>query len=102
MKFLPRLLPALLTPFARSGVLDLDANRHNLTALAGQGAKGFLIAGSTGEGPYLEPGERTALLETARDTLGNNPFLLCGISAETTRMALAQAAEAEAGGVDAV
>ena len=69
MRTPPRLLPALVTPFTRSGDLDLAAHRYNLTFLTSQGIKGFLIAGSTGEGPYLEPGERLSLLEVARDTL---------------------------------
>ncbi|NIA25080.1 MAG: hypothetical protein GWP04_05875 [Gammaproteobacteria bacterium] len=98
----PRLLPALISPFTRTGDLDLDAHRHNLTALAERTVKGFLIAGSTGEGPYLEPGERQALLETARDTLGTKPFLLCGIAAETTRRAVRQTTEAVEAGADAV
>jgi len=98
----PRLLPALVTPFTRSGDLDLDAHRHNLTTLAERTIKGFLIAGSTGEGPYLEPGERRTLLETARQTLGEKPFLLSGIAAETTRTATRQVAEAVESGADAV
>lgn len=102
MRTPPRLLPALVTPFDRSGDLDVDAHRHNLTALSGQGVRGFLIGGSTGGGPYLEPGERQPLLETARDTLGTRPFLLCGIAAETTRLAVRQAQEAVAGDADAV
>ena len=102
MKTPPHLLPALVTSFTHSGELDLDVHRHNLKHLIGQGAKGFLIAGSTGEGPYLEPRERTALLETARNTPSKRTFLLCGISAETNRVALAQAKEARVGGADAV
>jgi dihydrodipicolinate synthase/N-acetylneuraminate lyase len=94
MRTPPRLLPALVTPFTRSGEVDLGAHRHNLTFLTDQGVKGFLLAGSTGEGPYLEPGERRSLLETARKTLGKRPFLLSGIATETTRAAIAQAEEA--------
>jgi dihydrodipicolinate synthase/N-acetylneuraminate lyase len=102
MRTPPRLLPALVTPFTRSGEVDLGAHRHNLTFLTDQGVKGFLLAGSTGEGPYLEPGERRSLLETARKTLGKRPFLLSGIATETTRAAIAQAEEAAQGGADAV
>jgi 4-hydroxy-2-oxoglutarate aldolase len=98
----PFLLPALVTPFTRSGDIDLAAHRHNLAFLSDQGIQGFLIGGSTGEGPYLEPGERRSLLATARDTPGGSPFLLAGIAAETTRTAIVQAQEAEDGGADAV
>jgi 4-hydroxy-2-oxoglutarate aldolase len=102
MKTPPRLLPALVTPFTRSGDLDLAAHQHNLAGLTEQGVRGFLLAGSTGEGPYLEPGERLALVQRARGTLAKRPFLLAGIAAETTRAALAQAREAEHGDADAV
>lgn len=96
------LVPALVTPFTRVGDIDLDAHRRNLHDLAQRSIKGFLIAGSTGEGPYLEPGERGALLDAARDELGERPFLLCGVAAETLRGAAAQVEEAAGAGADAV
>lgn len=98
----PRLLPALITPFTRRGELDLDAHAHNLRTLSERGIRGFLIGGSTGEGPYLEPGERRTLTAVARETLGRRAFLMTGVAAETRRTALAQLAEAEEGGADAV
>lgn len=98
----PRVLPALVTPFTRRGELDLEAHRHNLHLLASQGVAGFLVAGSTGEGPYLEPGEREALVTTARAELGKGTFLMCGVAAETRRVAEEQVAEASRGGADAV
>jgi dihydrodipicolinate synthase/N-acetylneuraminate lyase len=102
MRTPPRLLPALLTPFTRSGELDLDAYRHNLRYLTEREIKGFLIGGSTGEGPYLEIGERQTLMAAARQELGKRPFLLVGIAAESLRVALAQAEEAAAAGADAI
>ena len=102
MRTLPHLLSALVTPFTRSGELDLDAHRFNLGVLTDRGIKGFLIGGSTGEGPYLDPGEREALVGTARQELGKRPFLLAGIAGESLRAASAQAEEAAAAGADAV
>ncbi len=102
MRTPPRLLPALITPFTRRGDLDLPAHVHNLTTLWERGIRGFLLGGSTGEGPYLEPGERRALTATARETLGRRAFLMTGVAAESTRAALAQTAEAVEGGADAV
>jgi len=98
----PHLLPALVTPFTRSGELDLDAHRYNLRELTARGISGFLIGGSTGEGPYLDRGERGALVAAARQELGSHPFLLAGIAAESLRAALAQAEEAAVAGADAV
>jgi dihydrodipicolinate synthase/N-acetylneuraminate lyase len=95
-------MPALLTPFDDAGELHLAAHRHNLQHLSAIGVEGFLIAGSTGEGPYLDSGERQRLVEAARDTLGESVYLACGVAAESVRSAAAQIGEAAAGGADAV
>jgi 4-hydroxy-tetrahydrodipicolinate synthase len=98
----PHLLPALVTPFDRKGDLDVEAHRHNLTTLWDRGVKGFVLAGSTGEGPYLEPGERASLVATARETLQDRAYLICGVNAETLRQARPLIAEAADAGADAV
>jgi dihydrodipicolinate synthase/N-acetylneuraminate lyase len=98
----PRLMPALITPFDKAGELDLVAHRHNVGLLWDRGMRGFVVGGSTGEGPYLEPGERQALVEHARTALGKKAYLVCGVAAETTRQARNMIAEASAGGTDAV
>jgi len=95
-------MPALITPFDRAGEIDLGAHRHNLGILSEKGIRGFLLAGSTGEGPYLEPGERYPLVSAARKTLGRRVHLVCGVTAETTRLGLRLVAEAADGGADAV
>lgn len=97
---LPTLMPALITPFAATGDLDLDAHRRNVTFLVAAGLAGFVVGGSTGEGPYLEPGERGLLLRTARDA-APDATLVGGINAETVRLALAQIEEAAEAGADA-
>lgn len=94
-------MPALITPFTTRGEIDLDSHAHNVATLAGRGITGFLIAGSTGEGPYLEQGERTRLVSAAGEA-SPRAFLLCGIAAESLRGAIGQAEEAAAGGADAV
>jgi dihydrodipicolinate synthase/N-acetylneuraminate lyase len=94
-------MPAIVTPFTEAGEVDLDAHRHNLAALSDRGVKGFLLAGSTGEGPYLDSGERASLVETARKALPD-AYLLCGVAAESVRQGIAQVKEAVHGGADAV
>jgi 4-hydroxy-tetrahydrodipicolinate synthase len=93
---------ALITPFDAAGSIDRNAHRHNLRMLADHGVEGFLIGGSTGQGPYLDPGERGALTATARDELGSSAFLLTGISAQSVRQAVAQITEAAEAEADAV
>jgi len=98
----PRTMVALITPFAPDGTLDAAAHAGNLLILADRGLDGFLLGGSTGQGPYLEPGEREALTTVARTILGEGAFLLVGISAQSVRQAVPQVAEAADGGADAV
>ncbi|HUG74539.1 MAG TPA: dihydrodipicolinate synthase family protein [Acidimicrobiia bacterium] len=101
MRTPPRLMPAIVSPFDDAGELDLDAHRHNVSLLAGRGVEGFVIGGSNGEGPYLEPGERARLtrvtLETAPDA-----FVLVGIVAESLRSTMGLVAEVSDTGADAV
>ena len=102
MKPFPRAMPAIITPFDDHQDLDLDAHRHNVTLLGELGYEGFVLAGSTGEGPLLEPGERRRLAAASREAAGDDAFLLCGINAETNRIAASQIAEAAEGDADAV
>lgn len=102
MRTPPTVMPAMVTPFDENGEIDDAAHRHNLRTLNERGLGGYVVGGSTGEGPYLEPGERNRLLALARREIGNEPFLLAGIGAESVRQALAQIAEATDGGADAV
>ena len=95
------MMPALVTPFDKGGDLDLDAHSHNLATLVEKGVQGFLIGGSTGEGPYLERGERERLVSTAREELGDKPFIACGVSVESLRAAKVATSEAAEAGADA-
>jgi len=90
-------MPALITPFTQRGEIDTKAHTHNMRVLADRGIEGFVIGGSNGEGPYLEPGERQQLVKAGRR---RKAHLMVGIAAESTRMALAQVAEATEGGAD--
>lgn len=101
MRTPPRAMPALITPFTADGDLDVAGHAANLEKLTAQGVEGFLLAGSTGEGPYLEPGERHLLIGTARETLGETAYVLGGVAAQSVRQAMAQTDELVAGGADA-
>jgi len=95
----PDYMPALITPFTRSGEIDTRAHTVNLKTLAGAGIGGFVIGGSNGEGPYLEPGERQRLVKAGRR---RKAHFMVGIAAESTRVALEQVEEAIEGGADSV
>ena len=94
-------MPALITAFDAEERIDAAAHEHNLSVAVTAGTEGVLVAGSTGEGPYLEPGERELLNSITRGAFPDLT-IICGISAETDRQAQIQMAEAEVGGADAV
>ncbi len=92
-------MPALITPFTKSGEIDIEAHTSNLRILAEKGIEGFVIGGSNGEGPFLEPGERQRLVRSGRR---RKTHFMVGIAAETTRVGLKQMQEAVDGGADTV
>ena len=99
MNPLPEYMPALITPFTQRGEIDRKAHTHNMRVLAGYGIEGFVIGGSNGEGPFLEPGEREKLVKAGRR---RKAHFMVGIAAESTRIALSQVAEAAEGGADSL
>jgi 4-hydroxy-tetrahydrodipicolinate synthase len=62
-------LAAVPTPFTAEGALDSATARRLLTFLAGT-VDGVLIAGTTGEFPALDDGERLELIETGLEAAG--------------------------------
>lgn len=100
MRKLPTALPAIITPFDQDLDLDTDAHEHNIAHLASQGCTGYLVAGSTGEGPYLDPGERATLVSSTRRA-GPDAAILCGVNGESVHQALRQIDEAAGAGADA-
>ncbi len=101
MRTPPHYMPALITPFDDEGQIIVEAHAHNLRLQAARGVTGFVLGGSTGEGPYLEAGERALLLREARLELGEDPFLVCGVAAQSVRQANTQILEIADGGADA-
>jgi len=94
----PRVMPALVTAMDTSGEIDADAHISNVGVAVDAGAGGVLIGGSTGEGPYLENGERSKLIKATRDTFPDLT-IVAGVFAQSIRQAerqICEAADAEA------
>lgn len=81
----------LLTPFALNGRAHLDA-----------GMSGLVVAGSTGEAPFLSDDERGHLVERARCVVEGDNVLIVGAGAESTAHTIARARAAAERGADAV
>ncbi|MEJ2007289.1 MAG: dihydrodipicolinate synthase family protein [Acidobacteriota bacterium] len=92
----------IMTPYNRRGDIDEGAFRSNLRRYVKGGFDGVVVAGSTGEGPYLNETERLRLVELARPLIRTPQLLLVGTGVETTRQTIHLSKEAIARGADAV
>ena len=92
----------VVTPFNHRGELDESAFRFNVRRYVKKGFNGVLIAGSTGEGPYLAERERLRLVELARPLIPAPQLLLVGTGVETTRDTIRLSKEAVNRGADAL
>ena len=94
--------PPLVTPFNRSGGIDFSHFRENVKSYAGTGVAGIVIAGSTGEAPYLTEQERVKLVEAARDLVRPPQILIVSTGLESTLLTIKLSREAIARGADAL
>ncbi|MGH9377827.1 MAG: dihydrodipicolinate synthase family protein [Terriglobia bacterium] len=94
--------PPMATPFNRRGGIDEGAFRANLRRLAESGLSGVLVAGSTGEAPYLTENERLRLVEIGRAAIKPPQLLIAGTGLEGTAQTLKISREAIARGADAI
>lgn len=106
MAVVPRPLEGILapvtTPFdARTGDVDAGGFAANVRAHIAAGLAGVVVAGSNGEGPLLDDGERVLLVETARAVVPRDRWLLAGAGTESTRAAVKLARAAGNAGADA-
>lgn len=90
------------TPFGVHGEIDVGAFRSNVAAHLAAGLDGIVVAGTTGEAPLLEEGERGALVAIARSVVPAERWLLAGVGAESTRETVHRAHAAAERGADAV
>ncbi len=102
LKNLEGVICPVVTPFNRRGEVDEGFFRENLTRLSGIGLAGILVAGSTGEAPYLTEQERLRLVEVAREVVTPPEILLVGTGLESTSATLQLSREAVARGADAL
>jgi len=102
IKNLEGVICPVVTPFNKRGDVDEVHFRENLSRLRGIGLAGILVAGSTGEAPYLTESERLRLVELARDAVKAPEILLVGTGLESTSATLKLSRESIARGADAL
>jgi 4-hydroxy-tetrahydrodipicolinate synthase len=96
---LGRILTAMVTPFAADGSLDLDASRNLARHLVAQGSEGLVLAGTTGEAPTLDDGEKLALFEAVLDEVGADAHIVANTGTYDTAHSVSLTRQAAALGV---
>jgi 4-hydroxy-tetrahydrodipicolinate synthase len=96
---LGRILTAMVTPFAADGSLDLEAARTLARHLIAQGNEGLVLAGTTGESPTLDDGEKLALFEAVLEEVGGDAHIVANTGTYDTAHSAALTRQAAALGV---
>ena len=97
------ILPALVTPFRTgSDRIDETAARKLIERLLADGADGFYILGSTGEGILMEEKRRMEMCEIVVDQVAGRRPVICHTAAMNFESALRLTKHAAGAGVDAV
>ncbi len=96
------IMPPLVTPFNKRGEVDEGAYRANLERYTGSGLAGVVVAGTTGEAPFLTPEERLRLTEIAREVMKPDELVVAGTGLESTRGTIELSREAVKRGADVV
>ena len=92
--------PAVTTKFNDNDEIDFEAFDKNIEAQLEAGVKGIIIGGSLGEASVLTDIEKIELLKHTVKTVNKRAYVILNIAEQTTKAALACAANAEKYGAD--
>ena len=91
-------MPAITTQFKKDFTLDLEAFKNNLKAQINAGVHGIILGGTLGEASTLSEEEKSQLLKTSLESVGEKLPVVMNIAEQTTAKAVALAEQAEAEG----
>src|SRR5665213_1866393 len=81
---LGRVITAIVTPFRSDGAVDFDAFQRLAEHLVDNGSDGIVVAGTTGESPTLEDGERLDLIRAGVEAVGDRATVIAGTGTYST------------------
>lgn len=97
------LIVALATPFTAGGEIDAEALSAHLGFLGEHRLDGYLVGGTTGEGPLLEQAELGLAVDLAvQRTAGSAVAVIAQVGRASTRQTLRAIEHARAAGADAL
>ena len=95
-----RVIPAMVTPFASDGSLDVDASVQLAKWLVEQGSEGLVITGTTGEGPTITDEEDWELWRSVAESV--TVPVVAGTTTNDTAHSIEQTKKAEELGCDGI
>lgn len=84
----PQVITAMVTPFIDEDRVDYDAAAEIATYLVNNGSDGLVLAGTTGESPFLEPADHLKLFDEVRYAVGHDVQLIGGTGGMKTKKAV--------------
>jgi len=96
------IIPAMLTPFTKSGDLDLDGIKKNVDFLIESGCSQIMCLGSTGEAATLTREECVKVTETTVKAANGRVPVMVGTGATSTREVIERSKNAKDAGADSV
>jgi 4-hydroxy-tetrahydrodipicolinate synthase len=93
-------IPAITTPFREDLSIDYEFLASHCKWLVESGCAGVVALGSLGEGATLTHREKRQVLETCVKAIGDNAYVVSGVSALSTEDAIHCARTAEEAGCD--
>ena len=94
--------PALPTPFADDGNIDVAAFEQFCDRQIREGAAALVVCGTTGEAPTLTPAEHATLIQIAVAVTGGRVPVIAGAGSNSTAHAIELTEDAETAGADAI
>lgn len=99
-KVLGGIYPPLPTFFDEQEELDLTTLQRHMRRIADSGIAGYVLMGSNGEAVHLSSDERRRVIETARQTAGEEAQILAGCGEQSTIATIANCRQAAQSGAD--
>ncbi len=96
------MIPPILTPFNEDGSINFSLLEKEMDYAIGAGVHGLSVGGSTGEGPTLRDEELSELITAAKEHVGKEQPIVCGIMRTCTRDAVRAGLAAKKAGADAI
>ncbi|MFZ3593851.1 4-hydroxy-tetrahydrodipicolinate synthase [Streptomyces sp. BH104] len=95
-----RALCAMVTPFTRTGALDLSAAQKLADRLVTDGCEGLVLSGTTGESPTTTDTEKADLVRAVREAVDGRAKVVAGVGTYDTRHTVDLAHQAQQAGAD--